>query len=293
MPLRLGHSGTAGCRFEKWRGPEFTCEATSTGAATSFRRGDHEHLLARVSARGADGSRSHDNEPAGFHRRQCRPRTARGGSDALGCESSGVAGTARTTGTPQHAGPGGTAADGSAHGGRGPALASGDQSLPRDLRRTAFTRRAFGRVHVTTRGVDPAALRLPRRIGARLPAFLAPPAASAITVCATLRPTRLLPRLVTANGVSQSRSALLDPRPRPPSTHQILCVLLPSRLVTANGVSQSRSALLDPLRPIKSCVSCFPPAASFDPSNPVCLASDTVTRSRQACQAPFRESAKG
>ena len=66
-----------------------------------------------------------------------------------------------------------------------------------------------------------------RRIGARSRDFLAPPAASAITVCAALRPTRLLPRLVTANGVSQSRSALLDP----------------------------------------------PPAASLDPSNPVCLAS--------------------
>jgi hypothetical protein len=106
-------------------------------------------------------------------------------------------------------------------------LASGSQLLPRDLRRTAFTRRAFGRVHVTTRGVDPAASRLPRRIGSRLPAVLAPPAVSAITVCALLRPTRLLPRPVTANGVSQSRSALRDP----------------------------------------------PPAASFDPSNSVCLAS--------------------
>ena len=49
MPLRLGHSGTAGCRCEG-RGPEFTCEATSTGAATSFGCGDHEHPLARVSA---------------------------------------------------------------------------------------------------------------------------------------------------------------------------------------------------------------------------------------------------
>ncbi len=122
---------------------------------------------------------------------------------------------------------------------------------------------------MTTRGVDPAALRLPRRIGARLPAFLAPPAASAITVCAALRPTRLLPRLVTANGVSQSRSALRAPPPAASFDPSNSVCLASSCVHTASATPRHRQRRLPVpfcaassparglLRPIESCVSCF------------------------------------